>query len=126
VLSAEVKRLVRLVHCIAPLMGIHASVLVREALLSCTCTVSLPASQSASQQDMQPPSRPASQQTNRADKRQEEGKQGGQKQAAPPVPVMSFIAEWYMTTVVKDHRNIGVCVSRARYVPHSQNQERLC
>jgi len=113
-LAGEVKRLISLVHCIAPLMGLHASVLVREVLVSCACTAPGSDRAQAFQQDALGPSRPQSQQGSRADK-QQDLKQEGQHQAAPPVPVVSSIAEWYMTTVVRDHRNIGVSISKARY-----------
>ena len=82
-LAGQVQRLVGLLHRVAAVMGLPASVLVREALLSC---VLLP--------DAQHP--------------------GGSQEAATPLPVMWSIAEWYMTTVVKDHRNIGVSISKAR------------
>ncbi len=114
VLAGEVKRLISLVHCIAPLMGLHASVLVREALVSCACTALGSDRAQAFQQDALGSSRPQNQQGSRADK-QQDMKQEGQHQAAPPVPVVSSIAEWYMTTVVRDHRNIGVSISKARY-----------
>ena len=117
VLAGEVKCLISLIHRIAPLMALHASVLVREALLRCTCTDKQPVSQQASQQDAQLPSRPGSQQSNWSD-RQQTGRQDGtqkvQQPTAPPVPVISSIAEWYMSMVVKDHRNIGVSISKAR------------
>ena len=115
VLAGEVKSLISLVHCIAPLMGLHASVLVREALVSCACTVPGSDRPHAFQQDALGPSSSQSQQGSRADK-QQDMKQEGQNQAAPPVPVVSSIAEWYMTNVVRDHRNIGVSISKARYV----------
>ena len=114
VLAGEVKRLISLVHCIAPLMGLHASVLVREALVNCACTAPGIDRAQAFQQDALGPSRPQSQQGSRADK-QQDVKQEGQHQAAPPVPVVSSIAEWYMTAVVRDHRNIGISISKARY-----------
>lgn len=114
VLAGEVKRLISLVHYIAPLMGLHASVLVQEALVSCACTAPGSDRAQAFQQDALGPSRPQSQQGSRADK-QQDMKPEGQHQAAPPVPVVSSIAEWYMTTVVRDHRNIGVSISKARY-----------
>ncbi|KAL0028311.1 hypothetical protein WJX79_009350 [Trebouxia sp. C0005] len=113
VLAGEVKRLISLVHYIAPLMGLHASVLVQEALVSCACTAPGSDRAQAFQQDALGPSRPQSQQGSRADK-QQDMKPEGQHQAAPPVPVVSSIAEWYMTTVVRDHRNIGVSISKAR------------
>ena len=120
VLAGEVKRLISLVHCIAPLMRLHASILVREALASCACTAPGSDRAQAFQQDALGPSRPQSQQGSRADK-QQDLKQEGQHQAVPPVPVMSSIAEWYMTTVVRDHRNIGVSISKARYVKRWQH-----
>ena len=111
VLAGEVRRLVSLVHHIAPLMGLHASVLVREALLSCACSAPAPCSAQCSPQNAQVASRPDSQQGSRSDKPQE-----GQQQATNPLSVMPSIAEWYMTTVVKDHRNLGVSISKARCV----------
>ena len=108
VLAGEVQRLVSLVHHVAPLMGLHASVLVQEALLSCACCAPAPCSLQSS---LQAANRPDSQQGSRSDKPQE-----GQQQAAPPLSVMSSIAEWYMTTVVRDHRNLGVSISKARCV----------
>lgn len=111
ILAGEIQRLVSLVHHIAPLMGLHASVLVREALLSCASCAPASCSVQPSLQNAQAASRPESQQGSRSDKPQE-----GQQQAAPPLSVMSSIAEWYMTTVVRDHRNLGVSISKARCV----------
>lgn len=118
VLAGHIRRLTNLVHQIGPLTGLHASVLVREALLTCTCDDTWA--------DSQPPSTWAGQQPSKAVLQQQLGppqqpreQQEAQQAASASVPVIVSIAEWYMTTVIKDLRGLSVSISRARYYIHS-------
>ena len=113
VLLADIKRLVTLVHQLAACTGLHAPVLVREALLTCTCDDTWADSQAASTAYQQQPSKAVLQQQLAAPQLQNEQQQVQQSGSAS-VPVIASIAEWYMTTVVKDQRSLGVSVSRAR------------
>ena len=113
VLAADIRRLITLVHQIAPLTGLHASVLVREALLTCACDDTWANRQTTSKAYQQQPSKAVLQQQLAPPQLQNE-QQEAQQSASASVPVIASIAEWYMTTVVRDQRNLGVSVSRAR------------
>lgn len=113
VLAGDIGRLTNLVHHISPLTGLHASVLVREALLTCTCDDTWA--------DRQPPSTAYQQHPSKAVLQQQLGpaqqpreQQEMQQAASASVPVIVSIAEWYMTTVVRDLRGLNVSISRAR------------
>ena len=101
-------------HHLAPLTGLHAAVLVREALLTCTCDdtwADKPQPPGTAYQ--QQPSKTVLQQQLAPPQLQNEQPEALQS-ATASVPVMASIAEWYMATVVKDQRNLGMSVSRAR------------
>lgn len=113
VLAGDIGRLTNLVHQISPLTGLHASVLVREALLTCTCNDTWA--------DRQPPSTAYQQQPSKAVLQQQLGpaqqprkQQAVQQAASASVPVIVSIAEWYMMTVVRNLRGLSVSISRAR------------
>ena len=114
VLAADIQWLITLVHQIAPFTGLHASVLVREALLTSTCDDTWADRQTASTAYQQQPSKAVLQQQLAPPPQLQNEQQQAQQSASASVPVIASIAEWYMTTVVKDQRNLGVSVSRAR------------
>ena len=110
VLASNMQQLLSLVHQIAPLTGLQASVLLCEALLTCTCSSTPAQTQQSGREEQQ-------QQLHKASLQQQFA--SGQQQNKPPeatasVPVIASVVEWYMSTVVKDLRNLGVSVSRAR------------
>lgn len=113
VLAGDVGRLITLVHHIAPLTGLHAAVLVREALLTCTCDDTWADKQPPGTAYQQQPSKAVLQQQLASPQLQSEQHEA-QQSATASVPVMASIAEWYMATVVKDQRNLGMSVSSAR------------
>ena len=113
VLAGDIWRLTALVHQVAPLTGLHASVLVREALLTCTCDDTWAARQVASTAYQQQPSKSVLQQQ-LAPVQQQREQQEVHQTASASVPVIASIAEWYMRTVVRDQRNLSVSISRAR------------
>ena len=116
-LQGQVKRLVSLVHQLAPVVPINASVLVREALLSCSCADQAATNQPSTTQPSIPTdtwqsSRLDPQHSMKSDYQQ--SSKLAQLPAVVPVTVVTSCVEWYTSVVLRDQRGLGVSISQAR------------
>ena len=112
VLAGNMRQLLSLVHQIAPLTGLQPSVLLREALLSCSCSGIPAQNQQAGREEQQQQQQPIK--TSLQQQLASGQQQNKPQEATASVPVIASVVEWYMSTVVKDLRSLGVSVSRAR------------